>query len=91
MGNKIATAAGDTFTCFRDHENKDAISRGMAVGSGQDLDDAVLAATNNMIDAQAGLSQLLRLTFGCKDLPNLDTFTRTDGMVVLYEKRGNMW
>ena len=24
-------------------------------------------------------------------MPNLDTFTRTDGMVVLYEKKGNMW
>jgi hypothetical protein len=34
---------------------------------------------------------MLRLTFGCKKLPNLDTFTRTDGMAVLFEKRGNMW
>jgi len=91
MGNRIATAVGDTLTCFRDYENKDATSRGLASGLGQDLDDAVLAATNNMIDGQAGLSQMLRLTFGCKDLPNLDTFTRTDGMLILYEKKGNMW
>jgi hypothetical protein len=26
----------------------------------------------------------LSLTFGCEDLPNLDTFTRTDALVVLY-------
>jgi len=43
-----------------------------------------------MINA-AGLSQTLRLTFGCKALPNLDTFTRTDGMAVLHERRGTMW
>ena len=57
---------------------------------GRDLDDAVLAATSNAIHG-AGLSQTLRLTFACTNLPNLDTFTRTDGMAVLHEKRGNMW
>ena len=45
MGNGFTTAVGDTLTCFRDHENKQASSRGVAVGSGRDLDDAVLAAT----------------------------------------------
>jgi GGDEF domain-containing protein len=34
---------------------------------------------------------VLRLNFGCKKLPNLDTFTRTDGMAVLFEKKGTMW
>ena len=51
MGNSMATAIGDNLTCFRDHENQDAVSRGIALGSGKDLDDAVLAATSNMIDA----------------------------------------
>lgn len=51
MGNRLATAVGDNLTCFRDHENQDAVSRGVALGSGKDLDDAVLAATSNMIDA----------------------------------------
>jgi hypothetical protein len=50
MGN-VATSIGDTMTCFRDHENQEAVSRGVALGSGKDLDDAVLAATSNMIDA----------------------------------------
>ena len=51
MGNQIATAIGDNLTCFRDHENQDAVSRGIAAGSGKDLDDAVLAATSNEINA----------------------------------------
>jgi hypothetical protein len=55
MGNAIATAAGDSLTCFRSHENQSAVSRGVAVGSGRDIDDAVLAATSNIIDAQNNL------------------------------------
>ena len=90
MGNQLTTALGDNLTCFRDHENKEAIGRGAAMGSGRDIDDAVLAATSNLIH-QANLQQTIRLTFGCKRLPNLDTFTRTDGMAVLYEKKGTMW
>ena len=91
MGNRLATAVGDNLTCFRDHENQDAVSRVVAIGSSKDLDDAILAATSNMIDAQNSLVQTLRLTFACSKLPNLDTFTRTDGMAVLFEKRGTMW
>jgi len=34
---------------------------------------------------------MLRITFKCKNLPNLDTFTRTDGVIFLYEKRGSIW
>ena len=90
MGNSVTTAIGDNLTCFREHENQEAVGRGAATGSGKDLDDAVLAATSNAIGEHA-LSQTLRLTFGCKKLPNLDTFTRTDGMAILYEKKGNMW
>ena len=87
MGNSVTTFIGDTLTCFRDHENQTSVGRGAAVGTGRDLDDAVLAATSSVINANH-LSQLLRLTFACKRLPNMDTFTRTDGMAVLYERRG---
>lgn len=90
MGNTVTTAIGDTLTCFREHENQEAVGRGVATGSGKDLDDAVLAATSNEINAHV-LQQTLKLSFACKNLPNMDTFTRTDGMVVLFEKRGNMW
>ena len=51
MGNSITTAIGDNLTCFRDHENQDAVGRGFAAGQGKDLDDAVLAATDNIINA----------------------------------------
>ena len=91
MGNDLATAVGDNLTCFRDHEDQAAVSRGVAAGSGRDLDDAVLAATSMAIDNQNRLSQILRLTFSCKALPNMDTFTRTDGLAVLHEKKGRMW
>lgn len=62
------------------------------MGTGRDLNDAVLAAVNQSINSQAGgLTNVISLSFACTDLPNLDTFTRTDGMVVLYQKTGNMW
>lgn len=35
--------------------------------------------------------QVVSLSFACENLPNLDTFTRTDGMVVLYKKSGTSW
>lgn len=87
MGNGCTTAIGDALSCFREHQNANSMARGVAIGSGKDIDDAVLAATQNLINQQ-GLVQTLRLTFRCKNLPNLDTFTRTDGVVFLYEKRG---
>ena len=91
MGN-AATAIGDNLTCFRKHENQGAVMSGAGrMGMGRDLDDAVLAATNKSIENNAGLVNVVSLTFACEDLPNLDTFTRTDGMVVLYQKSGNQW
>ena len=56
MGNTVATAIGDSLTCFRSHENQEAVHRGVALGGGRDLDDAVLAATSNMIDGANHLS-----------------------------------
>jgi hypothetical protein len=56
MGNAMTTAIGDTMTCFRDHENQQAVGRGVALGSGRDLDDAVLAATSHQIDGANALS-----------------------------------
>ena len=88
MGN-AATAIGDNLTCFRKHENQGAVMSGAGkMGMGRDLDDAVLAATNKTLENNAGLVNVVSLTFACEDLPNLDTFTRTDGMVVLYQKNG---
>jgi len=58
---------------------------------GRDLDDAVLAATNRGLAQNQGLVNIVTLSFMCENLPNLDTFTRTDGMCVLYKKEGNVW
>jgi len=48
-----------------------------------DLNDAILAATNKAVEGE-GLSSMVELSFACHDLPNLDTFTKTDAMCVLY-------
>lgn len=89
MGN-AATSIGDSFTCMRTHQNQQAVSAGAGVG--RDLDDAVLAAVNQSIhSAQSGLVQNISLSFACENLPNMDTFTRTDGLLVFYRKVGNQW
>ena len=52
MGNAVTTTLGDVCTCLREHENASAVGQA-AAGQGTDIDDAVLAATSNMIDANA--------------------------------------
>ena len=85
----MGASVGDTFTCFRKHENAAAVQSGTSkMGMGRDLDDAVLAATNRSIAANQGLVNFVSLTFSCENLPNLDTFTRTDGMCILQKKEG---
>ena len=87
MGN-AATAMGDSFSCFRTHQNAGAVQSN--ISAGKDLDDAVLAAVNQSIEAgMSGLVNTISLSFACRELPNLDTFTRTDGMVVLFRKVGH--
>ena len=76
-------------TCVRKHENQGAVNAGSGqFGQGKDLDDAVLAATNNMINDMDGPKNYVELSVECTNLPNLDTFTRTDAMVLLYQKVG---
>lgn len=59
---------------------------------GMDLNDAVLAAVNKTIESGAvGLSNTVRLSFQCHQLPNLDTFTRSDAMAVLYKLYKGSW
>ena len=91
MGN-AATAIGDGMTCMRTHQDTGAVHAGGISNTSRDLDDAVLAAVNQGIaSAQSGLQSTITLSFACENLPNLDTFTRTDGIVVLYRKVGNSW
>ncbi len=55
---------------------------------GNDLEDAVLAATNYSVNQEQGLMNLVELSLACENLPNYDTFTRTDAQCVLYTMRG---
>ena len=83
---------GDACTCFRAHENQGSVqSQTSKMGVGRDLDEAVLAATNKGLEAAAGLVNTVSLSFQGVDLPNLDTFTRTDGIAVLYKKEATTW
>jgi hypothetical protein len=59
---------------------------------GRDIDDAVLASTNQSISSNiTGLVSVMTLSFSCENIPNLDTFTRSDGMAIVYQKNGNEW
>ena len=87
----MGTALGDSMTCMRTHQNQGAVQNAGA-SVGRDLDDAVLASINqNLNSAQSGLVQTISLSFACVNLPNMDTFTRTDGMVVFYQQVGSQW
>jgi hypothetical protein len=79
-----AAVIGDVCTCFRKHHEMFA-TQGVLQGS-RDLDDAVLAAMNQSLDADGGLTSTIRLSFRCENLPNYDTVTRSDGMAVLYKQ-----
>jgi len=57
-------------------------------GRGADIDAAVLAATSF---SQGGLSNKLSLGFKCEELPNMDTFSKSDPFCVFYKKTGNRW
>ena len=88
----MGTVLGDNMTCMRTHQNTGAVQAGGTSNTGRDLDDAVLAAVNQSINANAsGLVNTISLSFACENLPNMDTFTRTDGMVVLYRQQGTQW
>lgn len=57
-------------------------------GLGNDIDDAVLAATNQRIAAEGSLASYLVLTVECQNLPNLDMLSLSDAMGVLYQLKG---
>ena len=78
MGNK----------CMASHNDMQAVGGNAKFGSGGDIDAAVLAAANM---ASTAPKQRLGLSFACKNLPNLDTFSYSDPFVVLYIKKGNIW
>ena len=58
------------------------------MGTGSDLDAAVLAAINI---GGSGLVQRLQLSFSCEELANMDTFSKSDPFCVLFMMKGTMW
>ena len=56
----------------------------MKGSSGKDINEAVFAATNKNME-EGRLYQNVILTIACENLPNLDTFSLTDGMAILYQ------
>ena len=87
MGLTLA-GCGDILTCTRNHENATAVHASNDMfGNGKDINDAVLAATN-LEGNNDGLMNYIQLSVRCNHLPNMDTFTRTDAMAVLFVKKG---
>ena len=69
------------------HLDSVAVTSG-SMGRGSDIDAAVLAATNF---GGGGLSNKLSLGFKCEELPNMDTFSKSDPFCVLYHQVSNKW
>lgn len=81
MGGLFASCTSET-----KHNARAVGAQGIA-GQLKDIDDAALQAIKNGIgDAQAAsLKQALTLSFSLRDLPNLDTFSKTDAFIILYQ------
>jgi len=52
-----------------------------------DIDESALQAIKNGIgdSSRAALRQVIELSFAIDNLPNLDTFSKTDAFLILYE------
>lgn len=81
MGNK--QGAG----CMATAQDVNSVG-GAKFGLGTDIDAAVLAASNF---GSGGPAQKLSLSFSCENLPNTDTFSLSDPLLVLFKAQGNVW
>ena len=83
----MGVACGDALTCFRKHHHSGAVQSNCSrLGVGNDLDEALIVASTQ--DFNKTRTNTAMLSFSCFNLPNLDTFSRTDGMCILYKKKG---
>ena len=64
------------------HLDKNAVGGASKMGTGGDLDAAVLASTNFN---SGGLSNKLSIGFRAEELPNMDTMSLSDPFVVLFK------
>ena len=78
---------GALFESCTAHNNTEAIGANGITGNVSDIDEAALQAIKNGIgDAnKAALQQTVQVSFALEDLPNLDTFSKTDAFLILYE------
>ena len=70
------------------HNDMGAVGGNAMFGTGGDIDSAVLAAASMQSSVP---KQRLSLSFACKDLPNMDTFSYSDPFLILYKKTGSQW
>ena len=62
-------------------------AQGIAGKNISDIDEAALQCIQSGIGAasKAALKQVIQLSFSCENLPNMDTFSKTDAFIILYE------
>ena len=56
-------------------------------GLGTDIDSAVLAATS----FESARQQKVIVCFECTNLPNIETFSKSDTVIYLYKKACDLW
>ena len=69
------------------HYNAASVGNTGISGSLNQIDDAAMEAIKNgiSISSKDALKSVIQLSFSCEDLPNLDTFSKTDAFLILYE------
>ena len=69
------------------HLNAAAVGAHGITGKVKDIDESALQAIKNGIgdSNRAALRQVVELSFSIENLPNLDTFSKTDAFLILYE------
>lgn len=69
------------------HLNAQAVGAHGISGKVADIDESALQAIKNGIGdaSRAALRQVIELSFAIDNLPNLDTFSKTDAFLILYE------
>lgn len=74
-------------SCTSTHLNAQSVGAQGIAGKITDIDDAALQAIKNGIgDAnRSALKQVITVSFAMENLPNLDTFSKTDAFIILYE------
>ena len=84
MGGAFAACTSD-----QKHNQGAVGSTGISKGGINDIDDAALQTIKNGIglSSKAALKQTIQLSFALENLPNMDTFSKTDAFIILYQMK----